>query len=684
MNAFLQTREESRLADRYEALFRVSQAIGAHRSPKKLFEALTNELRGVIQFDGIAVAQYNESAHSVQWHLSYGCSGSGEQPQPECSSEETICCWVYQHQEPLVIPYVTEEHRFPSLMKQLQECSIQSACALPLTTVHRRIGALVVGSELPDAYSSDEVGFLSLVANQLALAIDDVLAQEQLQHERDRLKLLLDINNSVVSNLDLREVLRAISASVRQVMKCDGVIVSLPDAAGQLRIYAIDFPASKGFIREDLIAPKGSVQAKVFDTKEPVTLNSNDLAQLEPPNVIAKAEGIQSVCLLPLLNRNRALGILGVGRLEDIPFAPQDVDFLMQVAHQVAIAVDNALAYGQIAELRDRLAQEKLYLEDEIRSEMNFEEIVGVSTALRRVLQQVETVAGTDSIVLITGETGTGKELIARAIHNHSRRKGRAFVKLNCAAIPTGLLESELFGHEKGAFTGAIAQRIGRFELANQGTVFLDEIGEIPLELQPKLLRVLQDQEFERLGSGRTLRTDSRLIAATNRDLSAMVNEQKFRADLYYRVNVFPIHIPPLRERPEDIPLLVRHFVEQFARRMNKSVDTVASETMEKLVAYHWPGNIRELQNIIERAVILSTGPGLKVPLGDLKLNELAGGPKKSDTLEEAERKHILAVLQETHWVVSGPSGAAARLGLHRATLQFRMKKLGISRPGKS
>ena len=614
MNASLQTRPESQVADRYEALFRVSQAIGAHRSPKQLFEALTNELRGVIQFDGIAVAQYDESANSVHWHLSHGCSSSDSQPLPECSSEETIPCWVYQHQRPLVIPYVEEEHRFPSMMKQFSECGIQSACALPLTTVHRRIGALVVGSGFPDAYSDDEVGFLTLVANQLAVAIDDVLAKEELQQERDRLRLLLDVNNSVVSNLELRAVLRAISASVRQVMKCDGVGISLPDADGQLRIYAIDFPASKGFVREDLIAPKGSPNAKVFETKEPLAFTSSDLAQLDPPDELAKAEGIKSVCFLPVVNRNSALGVLAVGRFDNVPFAREDVDFLMQVANQVAIAVDNAVAYGKIAELKDQLAQEKLYLEDEIRSEMNFEEIVGVSTALRRVLQSVETVAGTDSIVLITGEIGTGKELIARAIHSHSRRKDRAFVKLNCAAIPTGLLESELFGHEKGAFTGAIAQRIGRFELANHGTVFLDEIGEIPLELQPKLLRVLQDQEFERLGSGRTLRTDGRLIAATNRDLSAMVAEQRFRADLFYRLNVFPIHLPPLRERPEDIPLLVRHFAEQFAHRMNKSVDTIASETMEKLVAYHWPGNIRELQNIIERAVILSTGPVTEGP----------------------------------------------------------------------
>ncbi len=313
-------------------------------------------------------------------------------------------------------------------------------------------------------------------------------------------------------------------------------------------------------------------------------------------------------------------------------------------------------------------------------SELNFEEIVGRSSALRSVLQEIETVAPTDSTVLIYGETGTGKELIARAIHNLSARGRSSFVKLNCAAIPTGLLESEMFGHEKGAFTGAVAQRIGRFELASRGTVFLDEIGEIPLELQPKLLRVLQEREFERLGSSRTLRTDARLIAATNRDLGSMVEEQKFRADLFYRLNVFPAHVPALRERQDDIPLLVRHFVQQFARRMNKAVDTVPTETMNALVRYHWPGNIRELQNLVERAVILSTGPILKVPLNDLQAPPAPAAARRIPTLQEAERRHILEALDASNWVISGPNGAAASLGLKRSTLQSRMDKLGIRR----
>jgi formate hydrogenlyase transcriptional activator len=373
---------------------------------------------------------------------------------------------------------------------------------------------------------------------------------------------------------------------------------------------------------------------------------------------------------------------LCLGRLHDSPFTGDEVEFLRQVAAQVAIAVENALAYRQIADLKDKLAQEKLYLEDEIRSQINFDSIVGNSAALQKVLHQVETVAPTDSTVLIYGETGVGKELVARAIHNLSARSRNAFVKLNCAAIPTGLLESEMFGHEKGAFTGAIAQRIGRFELANQGSVFLDEVGEIALDLQPKLLRVLQEREFERLGSSRTLRTNARLIASTNRDLAAMVGEQKFRMDLYYRLDVFPVHVPPLRERREDIPLLVRHFVQQFARRMSRTIDTIPSETMNVLGRYPWPGNIRELQNLLERAVILSAGPVLKVPLADLQTHPMSPAAGKQETLEEAERRTILDALQRSNWVVSGRKGAAALLGLKRTTLQWRMDKLGIRGSG--
>jgi len=703
MSAVVQTAFETPVTERHEALLRVSQTLISTHCPEDLFSILARELREVVNFNYLGVGIYDEKAHEVRIRM-FNESGVPIQA-PELAPEETITWWVYQHQRPLVVPSMDEETRFPVPVKLLKKLGIRSICTLPLTTVHRRLGGLCVGSREADAYSRGEVSFLSLVANQVALAVDDSLnfeasqrAQEELrrkqaelQAERDRLQLLLDVTNQVVSNLELRDLLRAISAGVRRVMQYDSVGVWLLDSENnQVRLYALDFPGSKGLVREELLLPVdedsskwgSSWNARVIRSGQPLNLHGDDLAQSDLAGRLAEAEGIESLCLLPLISRDRPLGILGLARRDDHALGQDEVEFLMQVASQVAIAVENASAYRQIADLKDKLAQEKLYLEDEIRTELHFEQILGESVALRRALEQVEKVAPTDSTVLIYGETGTGKELIARAIHERSARHSSAFVKLNCAAIPTGLLESELFGHEKGAFTGAIAQRTGRFELANDGTIFLDEVGEIPLELQPKLLRVLQEREFERLGSTRTLRTDARLIAATNRDLAAMVEQQRFRSDLFYRLNVFPVYVPPLRERSEDIPLLVRHFAQEFSQRMNKRIETIPSEALQALVRYQWPGNIRELQNVIERAVILSTAPVLKVPVSELKRLAVNGNESLSgqETLEEAERKHILRVLEDTHWILGGPSGAAARLGLKRTTLQYRMRKLGLSR----
>ena len=547
---------------------------------------------------------------------------------------------------------------------------------------------MAIGRAERGAYSLSEVAFAQLVAAQVAVAVDNALhfqeaqaLQQQLAHERDRLCVLLEVTNSVVANLELRDVLRTISATLRRVMHCDVAGVQLLEAEHhQLRVYALDFPDSQGFIQEELLMPlEDSLPGQALQAGQPVVVDRSDPAAT---SCLIAGEGLQSHCFLPLISRQGNLGVLGLGRRSAHAFTPEEVAFLTQVANQVAIAVDNALAYGQITALKDQLAQEKLYLEDEIRSERSFTDIVGHSPALRRVLQHVETVAPTEATVLLCGETGTGKELLARAIHQLSPRQAHAFVKLNCAAIPTGLLESELFGHEKGAFTGALTQRIGRFELAHRGTVFLDEIGDLPLEVQPKLLRVLQEREFERLGSSRTLRTDARLIAATHQDLATLVEAQQFRADLFYRVNVFPVHVPPLRERPEDIPLLVGHFVQQFARHMRKTVETIPSDTMQRLLQYPWPGNIRELQNVLERAVILSPGPVLQVPLTDLTPHRTPARSTPDATLAAAERTHILAVLEETGWVLGGPHGAAARLGLKRSTLQFRLRKLGLTRPG--
>ena len=527
--------------------------------------------------------------------------------------------------------------------------------------------------------------------NELTHAIKELQdIQAELRQEKDRLKLLLDLSNSIVSKLDLRELLRDISASVRRLMQCDAVGFNLPDPeTGALKLLALDFPSAKGFLREEMVRSPDTLAAMAFSTGEPKTFSIGHDVHREDSYL--EKEGLQSACWLPLISHSRVLGVLGLSRLEDIVFSRDDVSFLMQIASQVAIAVENALSYRQISELTNKLAQEKLYLEDEIRTVANFEEIVGKSQALHRVLKLVETVAPTDSTVLIFGETGTGKELIARAIHNLSSRNANTFVKLNCAALPAGLLESELFGHERGAFTGAVAQRIGRLELANHGTLFLDEVGEIPLELQPKLLRVLQEQEFERLGGTRTIRTNVRLIAATNRDLAAMVQEQKFRADLFFRLNVFPVELPPLRERSEDIPLLVRHFAEEFSRRMGRRVEAIPSQTMNALREYQWPGNIRELQNVIERSVILSSGPSLNVPVAELHpramsvpVNEAV--PVKStrrmpvrSILAEVDRNQIIRALEGSGGRVGGADGAAARLGLKRTTFITRMKKLGIN-----
>jgi len=425
-----------------------------------------------------------------------------------------------------------------------------------------------------------------------------------------------------------------------------------------------------------LISIADSIPGQTYQSGKPWVLNRLDPAEV-PPEMYAKAsgEGINSFCDVPLISRNRSLGVLALASREENAFDREATAFLSQVGQQVAIAVENALAYGEIADLKDKLAQEKLYLEDEIRGEMDFEGIVGQSSALRHVLNLVETVAPSDSTVLLLGETGTGKELIARAIHERSRRKERTFVKLNCAAIPTGLLESELFGHERGAFTGAIAQKVGRLELADQGSLFLDEVGDIPLEIQPKLLRALQEREFERLGSNRTKKVDVRLVAATNRDLEKMMENREFRSDLYYRLNVFPIRIPPLRERPEDIPLLVRYFTQKYGRLMNKEIESIPAAALRKLSSWHWPGNIRELENFIERSVILTHSAALQAPIAELtngRTTPLAG------TREATERDEIVRILKTTKGRVAGTDGAAARMGLKRTTLIARMKKLGV------
>ena len=679
-------------AERYEALIRIANSIRARKEPQDLFEVLVHELRSVIPFD--ALAQFDESVKKMHWHVGPAC-----QQDEGCLSEgeigETLPGFVYRTQQTVMLGTLNGETCFPALTRKMQNAGLQSLCAFPLTTAHRRVGSLMIASMQPNAYSPEQVRFCSLVADQIALATDDAINFQASQKAQERLELLLDLTNRVVSSLNLREVLREISVQVRRVMRCDGVGIDLPSPEdGKLRVYALDYPGAPAPIEEGYEPPAddNSPHLRAFRTGEPVIASKGEL-QSGP----AREADFQSLAFIPMLGGDGIVGVLALGTRRDDAFAPEDVPFLTQVAHQVAIAIENARTFGEVSDQKNQLAVEKLYLEDELRSALNFEEIVGRSESLRRVLEQIEIVAPTDSTVLIYGETGSGKELIARAVHNLSARRSGAFVKLNCAAIPTGLLESELFGHEKGAFTGAITQRVGRFELAHRGTIFLDEIGEIPLELQPKLLRVLQEREFERLGSARTLRSDARLIAATNRDLEALVGAQQFRPDLYYRLNVFPVRVPALRERPEDIPLLVRHFAQHYSRQLGKTIDAIPADIMSALVRYPWPGNVRELQNVIERAVILTTGPVLTVRSEDLHppnhspaaarspeptpAGNGAPGPATGnirETLEQAERQQILSALEKSNWIVAGPDGAAASLGLKRSTLQSRMQKLGI------
>jgi len=508
-------------SDQYRALLAVSEAIVVHHDLSALFHELASRLHQVVQFDFLALVLHEEASNTMRLHVLETSEPSGPPPGTSLPAQDDPSAWVRRTRRPLIISSLNEERRWPQFLKIVKPYGVQSSCILPLDTARRRVGTLVYACKQPGAYSTADIGFLQLVSNQVALAIDNALAFEKIE-----------------------------------------------------------------------------------------------------------------------------------------------------------------AAFREIQGLKNQLAKEKAYLEEEFRTEHGFGEIVGESTTLRRVLKQVETVAPTDSTVLIGGETGTGKELVARALHELSPRKERTFVKVNCAAIPTGLLESELFGHEKGAFTGAISQKAGRFELAHRGTLFLDEVGDIPLELQPKLLHVLQEQAFERLGNTETIHVDVRLVAATNRDLAQLVTEGRFRSDLYYRLNVFPLLLPPLRERSEDIPRLVRHFTQRIARRIGRRIESIPAATMEALASYFWPGNIRELQNVIERAVILSPGQSLQVPLSDLQpaVTQAPAPTATVVTLADAEREHILGALRETGWVVGGPKGAAARLGMKRSTLYKKMKKLGIFR----
>jgi formate hydrogenlyase transcriptional activator len=618
------------------------------------------------------------------------------------------CGTAVHRRKPVYVADILHDSLWDDYRHLFQPYGIRAVWSRPLFT---REGAVlgtfaILYREVrnPDALDLQLIENASHIAG---IAIERHRNEEALRHERDRLRLLLDITSSVTSWLDLRQVVEGLSTNLFRVMQCDVSALLLPDSeSGDLRVTILYNPDSRGPMREGSLVPMhSSISGQVWRTAKSVRIDNFDQLRDDPEiygnpdgqrlyeHVVE--EGLRAGCYLPLAGRNRVLGVLMLSRRSDHAFQKDDVILLEQVAHQVAIAVENTLEYEQAVKDRDKETKQRLYLEEEVRAQCGA--IVGESPALNSALQLVSVVAPTDSSVLILGETGTGKELIARAIHDLSSRRERAFVKLNCAAIPLGLLESELFGHEKGAFTGAIAQKMGRFELAHKGTLFLDEVGDIPVELQAKLLRVLQEREFERLGSTRTHKVDVRLIAATHRDLPGMVKESAFREDLYYRLNVFPINVPPLRQRTEDIPLLVRHFTELYARRMNKQISEIPSATMQALVRYAWPGNIRELQNFIERAAILSPGSVLRAPTSELdpfRANRAANismasldpmtGLQPMSGLQEVERDHIIRALKASNWVVGGRNGAAERLGMKRTSLVYRMQKLRITRPARS
>jgi len=664
-----------------KALLEMADIIVRHRDLGELLRNLAPRVRDVVSFELLWISLHDAPTNSMRVHVSEGVGLSTATPLEPVS--ETPGGWVWQHQQSLIISDLSAETRFPHAVKILERAGIRSGCIVPLTAAQNRLGALALGSLEPNGYEENDLPFLQRMADVVALAVDSALTRGAFEREKDRLQVLLDLNTALASSLDLSQLFPIVSGHLRKVVKQDLATVALFDESTRsLKVYALDPSATNGGLYPGLVLPvDGSAPGRAFREKEALVLGREEVAQFHAKltQQLAPEPGFQSACCIPLISRNGPVGTLNLASREENAFVPQDMTLLKQVAAQIAIALDNARAYSEIAELKNKLAGERLYLQDEIRSELNFEEIVGESAPLKHALDQAKTVAPSGATVLILGETGTGKELIARAIHRMSTRSKASFIKLNCAAIPTGLLESELFGHEKGAFTGAISQKIGRLELADKGTLFLDEVGDIPLELQPKLLRVLQDQEFERLGSIRTQRVDIRLIAATNRDLGEAIKHRQFRSDLFYRLNVFPIRIPPLRERKPDIPLLVRYFVQLYARRMNKTIDSIPAEAAAVLNNWHWPGNVRELENLMERSVILSESGILRVPLSELRVleNDRTGAV---GALENVEREHIIRILRETGGVISGLSGAAARLGMKRTTLQSRIQKLGISR----
>ncbi len=667
----------------YEALFELSHAISGHDDMDGLCRSLRGSLKRVLTFDGLALFLHDEQGGTLRMYgFSFSDRFGAADIRHTLPVDGNPAGWVWSSQQPLLIPDLGGETRWPGALEPVLAYGLDSLLFVPLTTGSRRLGVLALGFLAASEIGPDEVNFVHRVASEFAATIDLYLTRRQYLHERDRLQMLIDLTNALVSKLSPDELFSAVAEQLHKITDFDIAAFTILDPkSGELTLRGVRYePDPELEIDRVSSRPEGLPAAEALATGKPVVTDTVDFDRFPAPVYRRWADaGFRSSCSIPLVTRNATLGTLELGRLDGRRFGDGDVELLVLVSRQIAIALENSLTYHELAEMKEKLTEEKLYLEDEIRSDRNIGEMLGESPALQSVLENIRIVAPTDATVLILGETGTGKELVARAIHQSSLRSGHGFVKVNCAAIPSSLLESELFGHEKGAFTGALAQRIGRFELADRGTLFLDEIGEIPLDLQPKLLRAIQEQEFERLGSNRTIRVDARFVAASNRDLKAMVDAGRFRSDLYYRLHVFPLVVPPLRDRREDIPVLARYFTQKYAQRTGRRIDAISARDMSALARYGWPGNIRELQNIIERSVILSRGRTLELAMPESAPGSGRGGAPALPA-SSAGREQILRALKDSNGVVSGPGGAARRLGLKRTTLQARMKKLGIRR----
>ncbi|HSW39049.1 MAG TPA: sigma 54-interacting transcriptional regulator [Acidobacteriota bacterium] len=667
----------------YETLFEFSRAISGHNDLDSLCRAMAGSLQHIIHFDLLALLLYNEANNTLRMH---GLTWDEKIPEEAYRLNFPIdghpAGWVWTNQQSLYIPRLDQETRWPDFLEKVRSHGFSSIFLVPLTTGNRRLGVLAFTFFSASSASDEEMAFINRAASELSVTIESFLVKQQYLQQRDRLQLLFDVTNALVSKLSAEELIPVLAEQLSNVISTDFAILTLLDGkTGELVMRSVHIDGMQRDENEPgRIHPEGLPSAEAMATGRPVLMNTIDFDRFPSPYYRHYAEaGFRSSCSIPLISPNSTLGTLELARRSGRPFSADDVELIMQIGRQIALALENALAYRELSEMKERLAVEKLYLENEIIFDRNIGEMLGESPAFQSIVKNIQIVAPTDATVLILGETGTGKELVARAIHQKSLRCSNNFVKLNCAAIPSSLLESELFGHEKGAFTGALNRRIGRFELADKGTLFLDEVGEIPLELQSKLLRAIQEQEFERLGGNRTIKVDVRLVAASNRNLKAMVAAGEFRSDLYYRLHVIPIAIPPLRERREDIPLLTRYFTQKYAQRAGRRFDTIPSDTMRFLISYQWPGNIRELQNIIERSVILSRGQSFELAMPEMAAPS-AGLPSALKSRPHDERKRILQALEEANGVVSGLNGAAGRLGLKRTTLQARMKKLGINR----